>query len=229
MSDLVVDVRFGLPASWWLIPLGDAGRRRAAIAALVEQQFRGIDDQPLLKADTRRQLEQSAERSAQACGRLLAVSLQRVAGMPIPASLVVTWIAAPPSGEDGASPFADACEQARSTDDESDVAQIPAGPVLRQVRTRTGTAETGSEQLTSLQASYTLDRPDGLGLVQLAFSTPLAEHRVPMLVLFDAVVDSVTWVTAAEQSRDAALDRRDAESRDAAGTAGDRGRPERVR
>jgi hypothetical protein len=50
----------------------------------------------------------------------------------------------------------------------------------------------------SLVADYWLERPDGAGLVQLAFATPMLLLRQPLLELFDAVAAAPRWVTADE-------------------------------
>lgn len=91
-TDRVVDVRVVLPDQWGAIPLQPSQQRERSVTALVERQFAGVDDQPLLREDTRRQLLLQADRAAISDARMLALSLHRVDGVPIPASLVVHWI-----------------------------------------------------------------------------------------------------------------------------------------
>lgn len=134
----VVDVRLVLPDHWWVIPLRPPGVRTRSVERLVERQFAGVDDQPLLRADTCRQLLAQAETAADSDGRLMALSLRRVHERP---------------------------------------AEL-----------------TGAEPTPSLVADYWLERPDGAGLVQLAFATPM----LPLLELFDAVAGALRWVTADE-------------------------------
>lgn len=83
---VVVDVRVVLPDHWWAIPLQPPEARTRSVERLVERQFAGVDDQPLLRADARRQLLAQAETAADPDGRLMALSLQRVADVPVPAS-----------------------------------------------------------------------------------------------------------------------------------------------
>jgi hypothetical protein len=57
---------------------------------------------------------------------------------------------------------------------------------------------TGTEPTPSLVADYWLERPDGAGLVQLAFATPMLPLRQPLLELFDTIAGALHWVTATE-------------------------------
>lgn len=98
----VVDVRVVLPDHWWVIPLQPLEARTRSVERLVERQFAGVDNQPLLRADTRRQLLAQAETAADSHGRPMALSLQRVGDVPVPASLVLHWIDVPAAPESSA-------------------------------------------------------------------------------------------------------------------------------
>ncbi|MGH3826450.1 MAG: hypothetical protein ACRDQX_04645 [Pseudonocardiaceae bacterium] len=196
---VVVDVRVVLPDHWWAIPLQPPEARARSVERLVERQFAGVDDQPLLRADTCRQLLAQAETAADSDGRLLALSLQRVADVPVPASLVVHWIdlpAAPDSTPGDGSLLVD-LQEAFEPDVGApgfalDLGKMAVGTVLRRVH------EMAAEPTPSLVADYWLERPDGAGLVQLAFATPMLPLRQPLLELFDAVAGALRWVTADE-------------------------------
>ena len=204
----VVDVRVVLPDHWWAIPLQPPEARTRSVDRLVERQFAGVDDQPLLRADARRQLLAQAETAAESDGRLMALSLQRVGEVPVPASLVVHWIdvavgpdCTPGDGslllglQEAIEPPAQASPQPGFS---LDLGKMAAGVVLRRVHELPADLE-GAEPTPALVADYWLERPDGTGLVQLAFATPMLPLRQPLLELFDAVAGALRWVTAGEQ------------------------------
>lgn len=205
-TDRVVDVRVVLPDQWWAIPLQPSQQRERSVTALVERQFAGVDDQPLLREDTRRQLLLQANRAAISDARMLALSLQRVDGVPIPASLVVHWIDMPrdpqASPGDGTQLLAvrDKLEPRgeRAPGFTLDIGALEAGAVLRRVHEQPAELD-GVEPTPSLVADYWLERPDGTGVVQLAFGTPLADLREPLLGLFDAIVGALRWVHESER------------------------------
>lgn len=200
-------MRLVLPDHWWAIPLQPPDVRERSVERLVERQFAGVDDQPLLRADTRRQLLAQAGAAADSDGRLLAISLQRVADVPVPASLVVHWIDIP--ADPGSAPgdgtlllglqaeFDPAPEATTEPGYALDLGQLAAGQVLRRVHELPAELE-GAEPMPSLVADYGLERPDGAGLVQLVFATPMLPLRQPLLELFDAIAGALRWVTADE-------------------------------
>lgn len=206
----VIDVRVVLPDHWWMIPMQPQQARERSVERLVERQFAGIDDQPLLRADTRRQLLTHAEKAANCDARLLALCLLQIAGAPVPASLVVHWIDVPPDPQsrpgDGAllltlqTELEPAPRTSLAPGVALDLAHLSAGTVLRRVYESNAELE-GAEPTPSLVADYWLERPDGTGLVQLAFSTPMVPLREPMLELFDAVAGALRWVHEDEQNK----------------------------
>lgn len=203
----MVDVRVVLPDHWWVIPLQPQQTRERSVERLVERQFAGVDDQPLLRADTRRQLLAQAEQAATSDACLLALCLLQVAGAPVPASLVVHWVdvlSDPDSVPgDGALLLAlrEELEPANGTSARPgftlDLAHLSAGKVLRRVYERDAEIE-GAEPTPSLVADYWLERPDGAGLVQLAFGTPMVPLREAMLELFDSIASALRWVRGDE-------------------------------
>lgn len=197
----VVDVRVVLPDHWWAIPLQPPEARARSIQRLVERQFAGVDDQPLLRADTCRQLLTQAEMAADSGGRLMALSLQRIVDVPVPASLVVHWLdvaAAPDSDDSLLVSLQEAFEPDAGAPREAgfalDLGKTAAGTVLRRIHELPAEFE-GAEPRRSLVADYWLERPDGAGLVQLAFATPMLALRQPLLELFDAITGALRWVT----------------------------------
>jgi hypothetical protein len=192
----VVDVAVVLPGDWWVIDLQGEAAWQRGVRGLVKRQFAGVDDQPVLRAQVTEQLTRAAARAASAGSRRLCVSLQRVAEVPVPATLSVYLL--PLGIPEGASHLDDLADEvlgAADTDARSDTARVAAGPVLRRVRTLRGDDPVAApSDVPVLTADYWLEMPDGDGLAQLTFSTPMVAWAEPMLGRFDAVVGTAAWV-----------------------------------
>lgn len=203
----VVDVRVVLPDHWWRIPLQPPQARERSVDRLIERRFAGVDDNPQLRADTRSQLLKQAEDAAAVDGELLALSLQEVEGVPVPASLTLYWMYLPPEPGtvrgDGeiVQELRDELEPGGAAgldrDVGLDITKVAAGTVMRRVH-ETAAELHGAEPVAALIADYWVERPDGLGVVYLNFSTPLLGMREALLCLFDAVVSAMHWVRADE-------------------------------
>ncbi|MDQ4020052.1 MAG: hypothetical protein M3257_00070 [Actinomycetota bacterium] len=200
---VVTDVRITLPDDWWMVPLQPTQARERSVQRLVERQFAGIDHQPQLREQVRKEVLAQADAAAVSDARILALSMQRVDGLPVPASLVVHWIDIP-TGSNGADGSLLAALQDEFTPGPTspagvalDLAQMPAGTVLRRVLEAPAQFG-GADPLPALVSDYWLERPDGAGLVQLAFSTPMVAFRGQMLELFDAIAGALRWVTDGE-------------------------------
>lgn len=207
----VTDVRLFLPETWWAIPLTDGEAMRAAVRKLVHRQFTGIEDHPVMQSDLRRALLAQANEAAANGGRLLALNQQVVDGLPVPASLVLTWIDLPPTpdalpGEmlmdlkDRLHPDPDRVLPAGHS---LDLGKLPPGDALRRVHLQDSPIGAPTDPLAakkkdavrSLLADYWLERPDLSGMVHLAFSSPIVPLREVWLELWDAVVGALRWVS----------------------------------
>jgi hypothetical protein len=182
------------PAEWWRIPLQPEERRHASVARLVERQFRGVDDQPLLKRDTAQRLRSSADEAAQQAGGLeLFVSTQLIAGVPLGVSLLVSMLPA------GAMSSLDRLHDALAggaTDGPPELARetIHAGPVLRRRRTVRPGVDDPAQELPRSVVDYWVPVPGDEGMLQLSFSTPMPDQLAEAMVeLFDAVTASLRW------------------------------------
>ena len=78
-----------VPQGWWGIDL-DPARRDGHVAALVDHQWRGVDDAPHLRAQARDELRARAAEAAEAGGLQLFLSVGAVDGVPLSASLLVS-------------------------------------------------------------------------------------------------------------------------------------------
>lgn len=185
-----------LPASWWTIDLRKEPVRRRSVAALVEQQLGRQDDRAALRADLRRHLDRAADDAAAAGGLFMAISLMRVDDVPVPASLTVFRMPGEGLAGQGVREMEAMLRPDVADGVTLDIADAPAGPVLRRIGERTGSADLGAEDVPLLVADYWLDPGDGRGLLFLTFSTPLVQARDAALLLFDTVVASVGPVDA---------------------------------
>jgi hypothetical protein len=180
-----------LPASWWTVDLREEKARRRSVAALAEHQLGRQDDRASLRADLRKHLDRAADDAAAAGGRFMAISLMRVGDVPVPASLTVFRLPGEGLTSQGVRELEAALRPGIADGVTLDVADAPAGPVLRRVAQRAGAAELGATDVPLLVADYWLDPGDGRGLLLLSFSTPLVQARDAALLLFDTVVASV--------------------------------------
>lgn len=183
---------FLLPESWWTVDLRDEAARRRSVGALVERQVGRDDSRAPLRADLRSQLGRAADDAARAGGRIMAVSLMRADGIPVPATLTMYRVPGAALDDDGAEKLAELLRASQQPDDEIEIAHGALGPVLRRVSGRQGDASIGGAEVALLVVDYWLDPTDGNGLMQLSFTSPLLELRDGLLGLFDAIVASVS-------------------------------------
>ncbi|KRV46642.1 hypothetical protein AQ490_12290 [Wenjunlia vitaminophila] len=191
------DYRLLLPEDWFRIDL-EPGRRDRSVRALVDRQFRGLDDAPLVKQRVREEMLAHAEKAYRGGGIELYLGLQSAGPMPLPASLVVTLAAPDPGG--AAVPvdaFAEYLKRQGPSEREVTVEDLPAGPSVR-ARLRTVPTEDAGDAVlgntlpvTSLD--YHVPVPRSTAFLLLSFSTPLDALADAMVDLFDAVAGSLRW------------------------------------
>lgn len=181
------------PDGWWRIPLPDAAARRRSVTRLVERQFRGVDDQPLLRRSVAEELAGAAEAAAAGGGLEMYVATDVVAGVPLSASLVVTAVAAP-RGLATASTASLARRIAEDGAGEVAVVDLPCGPAVRHRRVGpwAETRALGAPD-DSVAVDYLLPVPGDGGWVVLSFSTPLVPLAEPMADLFEALASTARW------------------------------------
>jgi hypothetical protein len=181
-----------LPSGWFRIDL-DPDRRDMAVAALVERQFKGLDDAPLLKAQVREELGRQAEEGYHNGGIELYLSLQSAGPLTVPGSLLITLATAPhpglvPPDELAAHMSGGLADRAVS------VAELPAGRAVR-VRARNVPApdDPSGNTLPVTSVDWHVPVPGSEAYLLLSFSTPLDPVADQMAELFDAVAHSLTW------------------------------------
>ncbi|MGV9984550.1 hypothetical protein [Streptomyces olivaceus] len=199
------DYRLLLPEGWFRILL-DPDQRDKSVDALVERQFRGIDNAPHLKEELRGDLRRRAAKAYRSGGIELYLSLQAVGPFTIPASLLVTLAplrhAEPLPPEDLARVLAqDAdAEDAGMPVPEVGVEELAAGTAVRvrRLASQPGGAAPGAAGApggdhASVSVDYHLPVPGTTAYLLLTFSTPLEPIADAMAGLFDAIAGSLTW------------------------------------
>ncbi|WP_405817421.1 hypothetical protein OG241_23060 [Streptomyces sp. NBC_01390] len=199
------DYQLLLPEGWFRVHI-DLERREKSVDALVERQFKGIDNAPQIKAQLRRELLAQATSAFDEGGIELYLSLQQAGPFTVPASLLVA-LGLPPQG--GRLPALDdiagrlAAEGTESR--EVSVVELAAGPALR-VRDEYDPArarppvpkETEADYaLPSVTLDYQVQIPRAQAILLLTFSTPLIQIADAMVDLFDAVAGSLSWTDSA--------------------------------
>ncbi|MFF9125787.1 hypothetical protein ACF09J_21190 [Streptomyces sp. NPDC014889] len=186
------DYRLLLPDGWFRILL-EPDQRNKSIDALVERQFRGIDNAPHLKEDLRRDLRRRAAKAHRSGGIELYLSLQEVGPFTIPASLLVTLA---PLRHPEPLPL-EALAQRFAAEGEGSVSieELRTGPAvrIRRLMPQAGDEEGTESTHNSLSVEYHLPVPRTTAFLLLTFSTPLEAIADAMAGLFDAIADSLTW------------------------------------
>ncbi|MFB6786077.1 hypothetical protein ACFCWT_05275 [Streptomyces olivaceus] len=196
------DYRLLLPEGWFRILL-DPDQRDKSVDALVERQFRGIDNAPHLKEELRGDLRRRAAKAYRSGGIELYLSLQAVGPFTIPASLLVTLAplrhAEPLPPEDLARALAEDAddEDAGTPVPEVGVEELAAGTAVRvrRLAPQPGGAAPGAPDgdHASVSVEYHLPVPGTTAYLLLTFSTPLEPIADAMAGLFDAIAGSLTW------------------------------------
>ncbi|SDF22088.1 hypothetical protein SAMN05660662_1402 [Blastococcus aurantiacus] len=175
-----------VPDGWWAIDLSP-GRWQKQIAALVDRQWRGIDDAPHLKAQARAELEEQASRAADAGGLQFFLSVGTLAGVPLSASLLVSGV-----------PLADPAElealARRRRDEGAEVTEVvlPAGPALR-AQWRQEAEQEDAPATTCLDLHVPVPQQPRVLLLQ--FRTPMEPLAAALVEVFDAVATTLRWAS----------------------------------
>ncbi|MDM8084498.1 hypothetical protein QUV83_06970 [Cellulomonas cellasea] len=180
-----------VPASWWVIALGDDVGLRRSVADLVDEQVGRRDQDAALRAALRARLTASAAQAAAAGGTLMAISLMTVEGVPVPATMTTYRVPGLTLDDAGLSTLVDALASSDAVPDALDIAPGQFGPVVRRVCRRAGDDDLGATEITMLVVDYWLDAGDGGPVVQLTFSSPMVQVAAALLDLFDTVASSV--------------------------------------
>lgn len=170
--------RLAVPGWWDRVDL-TSPHREQVVEQLVARQFRGLDDAPLARRNTSRMLVEQVRDAHRLGGLELHVSARAVAGVVLPASLLVHVVPADAvHADEGFLPWSAA-----------------AGPGLRRRREQPlgGDGDPGATVVEfRVPAPVATPEPTWLALTASTTSGVLADHLVG---LFDAVATTLRWTT----------------------------------
>jgi hypothetical protein len=186
------DYNLVVPDGWFKVSL-DPEQRDRSILALAEQQFRGIDNAPLLKAQVMRELQRTAKDAYQAGGIELYLSTLQIGPLPLSSSLLVSF---PPPGTMPPSTNVHAVAETRRQRgaESAVVALTAAGKAVREVRSEAASPDRQlGNELPTTTVKYYVPVPATDEWLLMSFSTPVDPLAQQMVRLFDAVADTLHW------------------------------------
>jgi hypothetical protein len=175
------DYQLTVPEGWARVDL-QPGVREPALARLVDRQFRSVNNAAHLKRQAREQFLRVAQYAYGNGGLELYVSLQTAAGLPLPASLVVT-LTPPHEKETLRVPPDRLARELAAGGGRVTLIELPAGPGVR-VRRRV--------EATMLDIHVAV--PESGAYLILSFSTPLDQLADAMVDLFDSIANTLRWI-----------------------------------
>lgn len=177
-----------LPGTWAAIPLGTETAMRKRIVALVKRQVGTGDRLVRVRRATGDELLRTAQKARANGAQSFLMSLEILPGIPFPAALISSDRAWP-----GGARAADADLAAALAVDFPGAEQLRhrMGPVARS--SEIGLEKVGETQTVSLLLEYWVPYPDGRGLLNFTISAPMASDPELYTLLFDALIDSLTW------------------------------------
>jgi hypothetical protein len=198
-APVVRDFTMLLPPGWARIPLD--GRTPARVKALVSERLSAAPaaQRQALRTALTREITDTLATAARHGGLDVFLSLDPVAGLPVPASALVTHLEA--RDDD---PLAALFERLAAGGDgvevlEIDVVEVAGAPaVRRRARRREEVAPAGDLPggvLHVTQLEYLVPVPGGGGALVLAFSTPIERLGPALVELFDVMATSLRWVS----------------------------------
>jgi len=192
-----------VPQGWYRIVLDEKHRERG-VRTLVDQQFRGLDNQPVLHREaTQMLLDLTADAAA---GGALEMYLSLIAEGPVllAGSLLVTYAPATrsrdqeilaPSAAD-LTELAAVLDEAGSAADPFTVVELPSGPALRRQTGVTDVEYQGEAAPEAFEVEYMVPVPGTGAFLVLTFSTPLLAIQDAIAGLFDVVAQSLRFAEA---------------------------------
>ena len=183
-SAAVSGYRLVVPADWHGIDL-DPDDRGRSVAALIDRQFAGTYSAPRLKSEARRELLARAAAAHAAGGVELYLSLQRISGIPVPASLAIFLL---PPDDDRAIAAGRLAQVLSVAEQQVSVVDLPAGQAVRMLHSQATAGKRGS----AIHEIF-VPVPDSGWWLLLAFATPIGPLSRPLSSLFDAIATTLRW------------------------------------
>lgn len=180
----VTAYRLVVPAEWAGLDL-DPARREASVATHVDHQFAGLDKASHLKTQATQELLAKVEATYAAGGIELFLSMQRVADVPIAASLATFLV--PPDGSGAIS--ADGLARCLAGNDRDiTLIDLPAGRSVR-IRRYSGPLDTPESAIQEVFVPI----PGGGWWLLLVFAAPFGPLVHALTKLFDAICTTLRW------------------------------------
>ena len=199
-------VHFSLPGRWWRIPLATEDGVRKSARAFARECLGRSDEHASLRAELAEQVLLAAGAARRNQGEDFYVAIDLGEGASAPVSMFTSWpaIASPVLR---AKPFSTAIDEwARTLAEENPRAEVEAWEVdgygvIRVVEVIDDAAEQAAlSDLGRVDAAYwVLDQAWERQLV-LAFTTPVVEAPVEFVFLCDAIVTTLSWTIASEET-----------------------------
>lgn len=188
-----------LPPGWVRIPVDDRAPLR--IKQLVVERLGAAPAQhrEALRTGLTRELAAALETAGRVGGLDVFLSVDPVAGQPVPASGLVTH-AQGPGGPDALDSIMGTLVAGGDGVGvrELGVVEVAGAPAVRRLSTRSErvAAEAGlpGGVLIVTQVDHVVPLPGGGGLLVLTFSTPIEALAPPLMKLFDVMAASLRWV-----------------------------------
>lgn len=196
-STAVRDYTLLLPPGWARVPLDR--KTPARVKALVADRLSAAPPQhrEALRTQLTREITQALTTAARHGGLDLLLSLDPVAGQPVPASVLVTHLRVDGSPVESlrrtlasGAPLLDVQELG--------TVEIAGATAVRRLSTRKERIDPVGELpggvLHAIQLEFFLPLPGGGGVLLLTFSTPIEQLGPAMVRLFDVMATSLRWI-----------------------------------
>ena len=195
-TSAVTDFRVLIPPGWVRLPLDAQAPLR--VKNLVTGRIGAVPvaKRAELRSALTREVTAVLTTAARQGGIDVLLSLDSVAGRPVPASGLITHLEGRGDGDplDALMGMLGASERVR----ELGVVEVAGGPAVRRLTSRRerlpDTDDDPGGVLTVTQVDYFVPLPGANGLLVLTFSTPIEQLAPPLVQLFDVISGSLRWV-----------------------------------
>ena len=195
----VRDYTLLLPPGWARIPLDE--KAPARVKALVAERLSAApaEHREALRTGLTHDITRALASAGRNGGLDVLLSIDPVAGQPVPASAVVTHLEGQGDGDTLDSLLSTMASGTPGTEIlELGVVEAADAPAVRRVSTRTERIEAAGDlpggALHVTQVDYFVPLPGSDGVLVLTFSTPIAQLGPPLVRLFDVMATSLRWV-----------------------------------
>jgi hypothetical protein len=197
----VRDFSLLLPPGWVRFPIDS--RVPLRVKNLVSDRMTAVPEQrrKAVRASLTRELTAVLETAARRGSIDVLLSVDPVAGQPVPASGLVTHLEGQGGGDVLDALVGTLVVGARGVAvRDLGIVEVAGAPAVRRLTTRRervpAEGEAAGGVLTVTQVDHFVPIPDGSGLLVLTFSTPMEQLGPPLVALFDVIASSFRWVSS---------------------------------